>query len=184
MKRCFKCKETKDLKLFSKNKNTKDGIQNCCKECMKIYSKINNKEYYQKHKVERRLAAEKYKKENQDLVSAYMKHYRSIKKEDIKKSMKAWSVKNHHIKLAINAKRRATKLKATPKWLTKTQLAEIANIYKQAKELEKETGLKHHVDHIIPLKGKNVCGLHTPWNLQIIKAEENLKKGSKYEQVT
>lgn len=179
MKICLKCKETKDIKMFSKNKNIKDGLQKYCKDCMKTYSKINNKEYYEKHKIERRLAAKKYKKENPELVSNYMKHYRNLKKEEIKKSTKAWTVKNYHNKLATNAKRRATKLKATPKWLTKQQLAEIANIYKQAKQLEKETGLKYHVDHIIPLKGKDVCGLHTPWNLQIPKAEENIRKSNR-----
>lgn len=179
MKRCFKCKETKDLKLYSKNKNTKDGLQNCCVNCKKLYAKINNKNYYEKNKIEQRNRSRKYKTENKDLVSNYMKQYKILKKEEIKKSLKAWTFKNYHNKLAANAKRRATRLKATPKWLTKQQLAEIANIYKQAKELEKETGLKYHVDHIIPLKGKDICGLHTPWNLQILKAEENIRKSNK-----
>lgn len=119
---------------------------------------------------------------------------RSYCKECASKYFKVWleNNKEHNIKRVAEfiknnpdknnakaAKYRASKLKATPKWLTKSQLAEIANIYKQAKELEKETGLKHHVNHIIPLKGKNVCGLHTPWNLQILKAEENIRKSNK-----
>ncbi len=50
-----------------------------------------------------------------------------------------------------------------------------------AKVLEKLTGEKYHVDHVIPLQGKNVSGLHIPANLQILTATANMKKGNKYE---
>ena len=68
--------------------------------------------------------------------------------------------------------------KATPPWLTEAHKFAIQKIYELRDLLFKETGIEHHVDHIVPLKGKNVCGLHVPWNLQVIPATENLQKGN------
>lgn len=78
-----------------------------------------------------------------------------------------------------NNKRRAAELNATPKWLTQFDLDYIKHLYIQAKELEKLDGKKYHVDHQIPLQGKTVCGLHVPWNLQILEANENMSKQNK-----
>jgi len=82
---------------------------------------------------------------------------------------------------AFTAKRHAAKLQRTPPWLTKDQLLEIESFYTKAKDLQTLTGIKYHVDHIIPLQGKLVSGLHVPWNLQVIPAVENIKKSNNYE---
>jgi hypothetical protein len=79
---------------------------------------------------------------------------------------------------ARQAKRRASKLQATPTWLTKNQINEISEFYLMAKELEKVFPWKQEVDHIEPLQGKDICGLHAPWNLQIIPMVINRSKGT------
>ena len=73
-------------------------------------------------------------------------------------------------------KRRAAELQATPAWADGQQ---IQNIYRVARSLELKTGTKQHVDHIIPLRGKTVCGLHVEANLQVLSAPENIRKGNR-----
>jgi 5-methylcytosine-specific restriction endonuclease McrA len=77
---------------------------------------------------------------------------------------------------AATARRRAQKLQATPKWV---DAKELAAIYGAAKALTAATGTSHEVDHIVPLCGGFVCGLHVPWNLQIIPRYENRSKGNR-----
>jgi len=70
---------------------------------------------------------------------------------------------------------------ATPKWLTLEQKRDIENIYWLAKDLQSVSGQTYHVDHIVPLKGQNVCGLHVPWNLQVLPSDINMSKGNKHD---
>jgi hypothetical protein len=81
----------------------------------------------------------------------------------------------------LNAEYRARKLKSQPSWLSKEQKKHIADIYAHAKDCERVSGEKYHVDHIIPLKGKTVCGLHVPWNLQVLPADLNTQKSNQYD---
>ena len=69
----------------------------------------------------------------------------------------------------------------TPTWLTDFDKLKMNCLYQLAAMRTRESGEAWHVDHIIPLKGKNVSGLHTPWNLQVIPAKENIGKSNKFD---
>lgn len=59
--------------------------------------------------------------------------------------------------------------------------SEIMAFYIEAQRLTEETGIPHEVDHIIPINGKTMCGLHVPSNLRVITQEENRRKGNRLE---
>ena len=93
--------------------------------------------------------------------------------------------KAHYQKLkthydARDAKRRSSKIQRTPRWIKDVFVEEIKVIYNRANLIKKFTGESWHVDHIVPLKGKKVSGLHVPWNLQLLPASENLAKSNKF----
>lgn len=90
-----------------------------------------------------------------------------------------WQKANPGKKNAHLAKRFASKRHRTPKWLSKEQLKQIERFYVEAKEITNKTGIQHEVDHITPLQGKTVSGLHVPWNLRVISAQENQRKGNR-----
>lgn len=81
--------------------------------------------------------------------------------------------------LANSRRYQAKKRGACPQWLTSEEHEQIKGFYAEARRMTKLTGVKHVVDHIVPLRGETVCGLHVPWNLQILTELENLKKGNK-----
>jgi len=86
--------------------------------------------------------------------------------------------KTHNVEARVKtAKRRADEIKACPPWADKKAIREI---YAECVELSNTTGVKYEVDHIVPLRGVNVCGLHIAANLQAIPATENRKKSNKF----
>ena len=74
--------------------------------------------------------------------------------------------------------RELMKTEAMPSWVDREA---ILAIYSKAQKLSRETNIQHHVDHIMPLKHPKLCGLHVPWNLQILSAVANIQKGNKVE---
>jgi len=97
------------------------------------------------------------------------------RRESTRKSFKKFYERNKAYFIAKDAKRRALQLLATTPWGQEN----VLSFYEKAKDLEAENpGIKYHVDHIVPLVGKNVCGLHNHFNLQILTEIENKRKGN------
>ena len=107
-----------------------------------------------------------YRDKNKDIILQ--------KKREYKKTPRGKALTNSN-----GMKRKTQKLQATPVWLTTEQLEQITQFYIESVRLTIETGIEHQVDHIVPLLGKNVRGLHVPWNLQIITKTENMIKGNR-----
>ena len=128
--------------------------------------KVHQKEWREKNKDKLYNQALEWRKNNIDKIRAYQK-----------KSKK----KNSAKVIANNAKRRSDKLQRTPSWLTKDDLWLIKEAYELAALRSKIFEFKWHVDHIIPLKGKLVSGLHVPTNLQVIEGTLNIMKNNKFQ---
>ena len=137
------------------------------------------RKYYAENKQKIREASRKWRAENKEKDCETRRKWRAENKEKMYEAQRQWSKANPSKITKYSANRRATRLNATPAWLTDKQQTEMAAIYKEAVVMGKQTGIPHHVDHIVPLKGKNVSGLHVPWNLQILTATENISKGNR-----
>lgn len=183
MKTCKKCGNVKELSEFYKNKAKPDGHAYICKKCDGERNRIRSKQ--PKAKATRQRYWRKYCEENKEKIDIYFKQYFREHREEYKKRERAWRARNperskelgrknfqtpsRKIKHKANqAMRRAIKLKAT-----------LPGYDNQIKQIYKACPIGYHVDHIIPLRGKEVWGLHVPWNLQYLPALENLKKGNR-----
>lgn len=187
MKICTKCKISKSLEEFMKRNASKDGRSPRCKVCLKEGAHLD----YLKHKQKRNENCSQYQKANRNIANAAVqRHYKRNRKrilqdrktlyesntafrESRQEYGRNYVKTNRWRSTANNASYRAKKRNATPKWLTDLQIEETKLIYYIAKCLNLE------VDHIIPIRGKNVSGLHVPWNMQLLTRTENIRKGNR-----
>lgn len=157
MKTCTKCQETKSLDQFYK-RSDRDAYHSWCKQC--------------KH-----LAGKSWHKRNKERHSELTRRWYEENKEQHLENSKAWYEANKHRKLETTTAREKRCILATPTWADRELIKEL---YALAQKLTEQTGIPHEVDHVIPLQGEAVSGLHVPENLQVITREENRRKSNKF----
>ena len=177
VKKCTKCGVDKGLGEFNKRNSANNKLRPDCRECQSKYRKqyqMQNKdrlkkcnlEYRLKNKRKTKLRMAAYYKNTSEKQKAASKEYYYKNKKKVAKRM-----------VSTSARRRAAKIKRTPSW---SDLEHIGQFYEARQAISEATGVEYHVDHMIPLQGEMVSGLHVPANLQIIRAEANLSKGNRY----
>lgn len=161
MKTCTRCSTNKPFEAFHKDKTRADGFRSCCKACVSSYMA----NYYAKDPARVITKAQVWVEKNRERHNA---------------KCAKWAKDNPAKVNARTARRYASKTQATPVWLDADQLWMIAEAYALAKLRTQILGVPHEVDHIVPLRGRKIMGLHVPWNLQVIPKGENRRKSNNY----
>lgn len=152
-----------------------------CVECLKVEWEKGNQtraEYFRQYNQSEagQKAKREYYERNREAVVARAQARPDAAKNAYKQKYKEANPDMYREMVSL---RRRRFRQATPNWLTAAQRMEIRLKYRLAIEMSRATGTRYAVDHIIPLQGEEVCGLHVPWNLQVIPQTENLKKSNK-----
>ena len=155
MKKCCHCHETKPYSEFHSSK-AHGGYAPRCKPCA---IDVASSWYFA----------------NKERKRAYDAKRRKDKRHLFRGASKRWRDSNPQKKNADTNSRRRRLKECMPKWMSPSLMK---CFYEQAQRVTQCTGVPHHVDHVIPLHGRKVSGLHVPWNLQVIPAFKNLSKGN------
>jgi hypothetical protein len=149
-----------------------------CLMCGREYSNTPQRIEYNRRYAE---SGQRARVRRQHYIANKDQYYESNRRQPLEKRReyrKRWEKENREYRRAKTNERRRRNKKATPAWLTADEHRQIAAIYKQAAALNNGKA-KYAVDHIYPIRGRDVCGLHVPWNLQILDAAENARKNNK-----
>jgi hypothetical protein len=182
---CAGCKTDKTLSEFSRQAKSMDGHRTKCKAC----TKIDNADWYLRNREDKLAKNKKWALENKEARNALSRKYQKQRKDYYSAHNKEWHKKHKddpafRERVRVKSRNRIARVKqATPSWISAIEAAQMQEFYDIAKARSMQTGERYEVDHIIPLGGSVVSGLHVPWNLQIIKEKENLAKGTRIMEV-
>ncbi len=158
-------------------KYTRDGYCCECKRLKELSNKqdraLRSKEYYYKNRQSAIEKNKEYAQSNKLVVAERQRIWRLKNRQRIQE----YRQRNSGLYAFHAACRRKIVKRQTPTW---ANVVAIREYYELAARMTRDTGKKYHVDHIVPLKGKNVCGLHCEWNLQVIPASENIQKSNSF----
>jgi hypothetical protein len=182
-KTCTKCGQSKPLELFAINRLGKHGRRADCRSCFAIHKA----DYRQRVKMSEPASSPEHKKCSRCRLTKSADHFQFDSYAPDKLSGRCsecnrarcseWQRQNKDKDCARVSRRRAVKLRATVGWACEL---EMARFYEQARLLTQSTGIKHVVDHIVPLQSKIVCGLHVQDNLKVITKLDNSSKGNRW----
>jgi len=196
MKACTKCGQTKQLTEFFRDSTNPSGYCAHCKVCKRASETAHrktvkgkaskasaDKRYLQsdKGKAKHAVARRKLESSPKGKLAKSARQRKRLNTLEYKASQAKYrqSPKGKASRNFHSTQYRAAKLQRMPSWLTNAQLTEIGAFYALAQELQILNNAPFEVDHIIPLQGENVSGLHVPWNLQILPQDLNRSKGNR-----
>ena len=163
LKQCSICNDWKvRFEEFHKSNRSFDGRVAACKRCDK-----QRKSNWRTQNPERfkALVDNRYQQKKGDISHLFRERYANDP-EFRKQKLVDFYLREERTK------------RATPPWVRRQDLMLF---YMDSQKKTEESGVQHHVDHIIPIKHELVCGLNVPANLQVITAEENLRKSNKFD---
>lgn len=167
MKTCNVCQEQKELSLFPKASTCKDGHRNYCKVCHQ-----KRKEVWRKENISHvREVQRAWVEQNLEKSRAIKRRWAKDNPEwQLENRRKARAENPQKFRASVSARRKRVQ-QSTPSW---ADMKAIRSFYENCPE-------GYHVDHVLPLRGKKVSGLHTIENLQYLLASDNMRKGAKFE---
>lgn len=190
--KCVECRRIEHIKYREENPEKIREIQRICdarkvatpeaKEKKRLRNKLYDQSERGRLSQTRRYERWKAKNPNRTSKSRTSLAQTSDYKRKRAVAIRKWRDKNKEKCQAFYAQRRASRMCASPPWLSKEDKEFITDLYIVCKMFQLYTGQEYHVDHIVPLKNSLVCGLHIPANLQILPAKENLSKRNKFDE--
>ena len=187
---CTTCKVEKPDDAFHAKADAKDGLHPHCKACRKVKDaayRVANAERAVEYEQERGQRPERkayVKARNRAAYEAdkpkywaQSRQYAVAHPDAVRKTKREYKARNPVKTLIDVRERQARKLNATPAWANQFFIEEA---YELARLRTQLTGIEWQVDHIVPLRHPRVQGLHVEFNLQVIPAKVNQKKGNRY----
>ena len=182
-KTCCKCKQEKPAEQFYANKRMKDGLNTFCIDCHKadnVLRKAKNRAD-PKFKAAEQAFKKQYRERTVEQRAAYLSAWRKANQEHVIQYGRQYRAENKDRYNYLCQKRKIDQMRRTPAWLTEDDKWVMEQAYELAALRTKMIGVEFHVDHIIPLRGHRVSGLHVPTNLRVITWMDNQRKTNKFE---
>lgn len=185
---CSKCSGEFPLDCYQRDRQKSSGYRPDCKACCRAKKLLD----YAKNKKIHNARSRAWERENRDRINERKRNkvrsdpvlrekllrkaaeYKQRNPDKMRAKDRAWMENNRGAHVAKGALARARRKRAAPAWLTPEHKARIRQLYDQAASLGCD------VDHMCPIAGRDVCGLHVPWNLQLLARRENQIKGNRY----